>query len=138
MLHAMLLHLPPTTLQFLLPNFFFEGTKWALLGLTVELILRFSLATIVILRKGARPSVATAWVLIVIAFPLLGIFAYLLIGESRLGSRRRKAHKMILDLFNKSRYHKHDDPRAMNMSLDPIDGQIAHIAMQASHSPATS
>ena len=138
MLHAMLLHLPPTTLQLLLPKFFFEGTKWALVGLAAELIFRLSLAAIVILRKGSRPSVATAWVLIVIAFPLLGIFAYLLVGESRLGSRRRKAHKKILDLFDKALFHKHDDPRAGEIALDPIDQQIAHIAQRASHSPATS
>ena len=138
MLHVLLLLQPRTTLQFLLPNYFFEGTKWALVGIAAELIFRLSLAAIVILRKGSRPSVATAWVLIVIAFPLLGIIAYLLVGESRLGTRRRKSHKIILDLFNKSRYHKHDDPRAVAIALDPIDQQIADIALRASHSPATS
>lgn len=138
MLHAMLIHLPPTTLHFFLPNYLFEGTKWALLGLVIELILRLSLATIVVLRKGARPSVATAWVLIVVAFPLMGILAYMMVGESRLGSRRRKAHKTILDLFDKARFHKHDDPRALEIALDPIDKQIVHIAQRASHSPATS
>ncbi|MDA0214228.1 MAG: cardiolipin synthase [Planctomycetota bacterium] len=135
--HELLLHLQPTTLQFLLPNLLFEGTKWALLGLTVELLFRLSLATVVVLRKGSRPSVATAWVLIVIAFPLIGIIAYLMVGELRLGSRRRKSHKLILDLFQKSLFHKHDDPRALKIELDPTDTQIAFIAQRASQSPVT-
>ena len=98
MLHVLLLLQPRTTLQFLLPNYFFEGTKWALVGIAAELIFRLSLAAIVILRKGSRPSVATAWVLIVIAFPLVGIIAYLLVGESRLGTRRRTKHVLGIEI----------------------------------------
>ncbi len=138
MLHALLLHLPEIHADFLMTDVVFAGTRWALLGLTAELVFRIILAAIVIVRKGARPPVATAWVLVVIAFPIFGILAYLLVGESRLGSRRCKTHKLILEHFDKSQFHKHDDPRARTFRLDPIDEQIAHIAQRVSHSPAIS
>lgn len=137
MLHALIAYAQPIKLDLLIPEMFFTGTRWAVVGLVAELILRIFLAAIIIVRKGSRPTVATAWVLVVVTFPLLGILAYLLVGESRLGTRRRKMHKAILDLFDKPSFHQHDDPRAHQFHLDQSDEQIAHIAERVSHSPAT-
>ena len=109
--------------------------RWALFLLVLELLLQAFFMVLVILRKGARPSAAMAWLLVIITFPIVGIIMYLLIGESKLGSRRARVHSLILDRFDKAQYHRHDDARAHELKIDPIDMQIATIAQRASHSP---
>ncbi len=114
-----------------------EGTNWSSAIVVVEILARLTLACIVVVRKGSRPSVATAWLLVVVSFPLIGSIAYLMLGESRLGGRRRTLHRMILDRFDRPDFHRHDDPRAQDVRMDPSDLQIAHIARRVSNSPAT-
>lgn len=41
-----------------------------------------------ILRKHREPASRVAWVVVIFAFPLLGIVAYLLLGETNIGRRR--------------------------------------------------
>ncbi len=106
----------------------------ALIG--VDLLLRIAFACVIILRKGSQPSLAAAWVTIVTVLPLVGIPAYLLVGESRLGHRRREVHKRVLELFNKPHFHHHDDPRASETHLTGVDLQIARIAESVGGSPA--
>ena len=108
--------------------------QWPFWGIALDLIVRFSLACVIIVRKGSRPSVATAWVVVVVAFPLFGVIAYLLVGESHLGARRRRLHRQILAAFDRPEYHTHDDPRAHVVSLDATDTQVAAMAQRISHS----
>ncbi|MSR69865.1 MAG: cardiolipin synthase [Phycisphaerales bacterium] len=103
--------------------------------LAADLLLRVAFACLIILRKGSQPSLAAAWVTIVTVMPLIGIPAYLLIGESRLGYRRRAIHKTVLELFNKPQFHQHADQRIRAVRLDGIDLQIARIAESVSGSP---
>ncbi|MSR28306.1 MAG: cardiolipin synthase [Phycisphaerales bacterium] len=110
------------------------GASWGLWGMLVELVVRLLLACAIVIRKGSRPAVATAWIFVVLAFPLIGVIAYLLVGESHLGARRRRLHKEIVAAFDKPQYHRHDDPRAHEMALDPSDMQVATIAGRISHS----
>ncbi len=104
--------------------------------LAADLLLRIGVACIIILRKGSQPSLAAAWVTIVTVLPIVGIPAYLLIGESRLGYRRMAIHRKVLELFNKPHFHRHDDPRAHRPTLDGVDLQIARIAESVGGSPA--
>ena len=55
--------------------------------LVADWIIRLTLALRVIMTRRPVP-VSLAWILIIIWIPLLGIVAYILIGENRLGSRR--------------------------------------------------
>lgn len=100
----------------------------------IDLLLRAGFACVIILRKGSQPSLAAAWVTIVTVLPIIGIPAYLLVGESRLGYRRRAIHKSVLELFNKPHFHQHDDARAHQAHLDGIDRQLARIAESVSGS----
>ena len=104
--------------------------------LIADLLLRAGFACIIIMRKGSQPSLAAAWVTIVTVLPVIGIPAYLLVGESRLGFRRRVIHKRVLELFGQTRFHTPDDPRASDTHLDGIDRQIARIAESVGGSPA--
>ncbi len=135
MLVALASPAPLAQFDVFIPSRWTEGTSGSLVILGAEFLMRLLLACVVIVRKGSRPTVATAWVLVVVAFPLVGILAYLLIGESKLGAKRRALHRMILTRFDRPEFHKHDDPRAHEFRLDPTDIQIAHIAQRVSHSP---
>ncbi len=62
--------------------------------LALDWALRIGLAVHVIMRR--RPvSVSLAWLSIVLFVPVVGLGAYLLVGENRLGTRRRRRHDEI-------------------------------------------
>ncbi len=107
---------------------------WATWGMVVELVGRIVLTCVIVVRKGSRPAVATAWIFVVLTLPIFGIVAYLLLGECQLGAARRRLHRQIVAAFDQPRYHRHDDPRAHETALDPTDMQVAAIARHTSHS----
>lgn len=115
-------------------NFLVEHSWGSLSLMVIDLALRAVMAVVIVIRKAARPSVATAWILIVVAFPFVGVLAYLLVGESHLGRQRRRIHREILRRFDTPRYHRHDDARAHEVRIDQTDAQISRLARQASHS----
>ncbi len=49
---------------------------------------RLSLAAVIIIRSRGTPAVRLAWLVLLMAVPVVGIVAYLLFGEPRLGRRR--------------------------------------------------
>lgn len=109
--------------------------RWAALVVIVDIALRLAFACVVIVRKGSRPSVAMAWLLVVVAFPFIGIIVYLVMGESRLGSRRRRIHALVLAEIDRAEFHLHDDPRAQQFSLGPGEAQVERLARLVSRSP---
>ncbi|MBL1216055.1 MAG: cardiolipin synthase [Planctomycetes bacterium] len=54
---------------------------------TIRLIM-----TVVIVSRRRSPSAALAWLTLTYAIPLVGMGAYFLVGENRLGERRRRKH----------------------------------------------
>jgi len=115
-------------------DWFGEG-RWAVAVVAVDITLRALFACVVIVRKGARPSVAMAWLLVVVAFPFIGILIYLVLGESRLGSRRRRIHAQVLAEIDRAEFHRHDDPRAQQLSLGTSEAQVERLARLVSRSP---
>lgn len=109
--------------------------SWWQFGVALDIMLRVAGVCLVILRKGSRPQVAGSWVAVIAVLPFVGIFAYLLIGESRLGSRHRRVHKEVLARFERPEFHLHDDPATRAISMDPSDTQVARIAVSAAGSP---
>ena len=66
-----------------------------------EFALQIVMACVVLLRKGNRPHVAMAWMVVVLAVPIGGAIAYLLVGETRFGAFRIRRHaKIISGFFN--------------------------------------
>lgn len=117
-------------------QYFVEQTPWSVSLLALDFALRIFMSGVIVIRKANRPSVATAWILVVVAFPYIGVLAYLLVGESHLGAKRKRIHKAILKRFDTPKFHRHEDARTHELHLDPTDKQIEHFAYQASHSPA--
>jgi cardiolipin synthase len=64
-----------------------DFTSWAWAIIATEWFIRLSLVGLVIVRRRPVP-VSLAWITILVAAPVVGAVLYLLVGESRLGSRR--------------------------------------------------
>ena len=65
--------------------------SWSLVISVVLLLAQFFLSARVLLRRAPSAN-ATAWLLVLWLLPLLGMALYLLIGENRLGTIRRKKY----------------------------------------------
>ncbi|MDM8518806.1 cardiolipin synthase [Anaerolineales bacterium HSG6] len=75
--------------------------KFPILGVIVATIYEIGrwvirLTMLVIVPRRQQPSVATAWLLLVLFFPWLGGLLYFMVGENRLPHRRLKKHARIL------------------------------------------
>ena len=69
---------------------------WPALALVADFLIRLGMIALLLLREHKRPSSRAAWVMVILALPLLGIPLYVLIGEVRLGRRRIARHKEIV------------------------------------------
>jgi cardiolipin synthase len=97
-----------------------EKTFVALCGLALQL----TFAALVLVRRPQRQSSALAWILVVVLLPGLGIGAFLLFGDVRLGRRRRERHREIVTRV-RTLLRKH--PYARPAELDDIDRSIANL-----------
>ena len=95
----------------------------------------------VVLRPHREPASRLAWVIVVIALPLVGVVAYLILGETRISGPRREHGRNIdaaltrpegdpacLDQLGKG---PHQAPFALARTincLDPTCGNSAHLA----------
>lgn len=95
------------------------------------------MAAVVIVRKGERPSVALAWVVVVMTIPIAGVVAYLLFGEVWFGRYRMRRHAEILARLDRPEVHIHSDPRARATELGPTETQLARLAESVSNSHVT-
>ncbi|MBX3354901.1 MAG: cardiolipin synthase [Phycisphaeraceae bacterium] len=100
-------------------------------------LLQLAAAGWVVIRKGDRPSVALAWVVVVMTIPIAGVIAYLLLGEVWFGRYRMRRHKEILARLDRPEVHIHKDPRARSSTLSPVEQQLARLAESVSNSHAT-
>ncbi len=98
-----------------------------------EFALQIGMACVVLLRKGNRPHVAMAWMVVVLALPIVGLFAYLLVGETRFGAFRIRRHAKIISEVDNDTNHVHHDARTRQFQLEPEQHQIATVAQLASH-----
>lgn len=114
------------------------------LPLPVEVLIAFAEAAVlvrVLLRPHREPASRLAWIIVVIAVPLLGIVAYLTLGEIKISGRRREHGRNIdaslprppgdpacLDQLGAG---AHEAPFALARTinkLDPTCGNSARIA----------
>ncbi|WP_200385936.1 cardiolipin synthase [Thiocapsa imhoffii] len=68
--------------------------------ITFSLILHTLILTLfvvrVLLRRNRQPASRIAWILVIIAFPIIGVLAYILFGEVNLGRRRAERMRRIV------------------------------------------
>src|SRR6478752_6839287 len=75
-----------------------------------------------IVPSNRKPSSATAWLLLIVLLPYLGLLIYLLIGNPKLPERRRAqqrtATELITTAVQDARAHPDADPNVLAL-LDP-------------------
>ena len=70
---------------------FAGGIFWGL-----HFLVQFTLIVRVLLRPHREPASRVAWVVVIIALPVLGFLAYILLGEKNIGRRRKERMRLIL------------------------------------------
>lgn len=80
----------------------------------------------IVWAKGTRPNAALAWIAALFALPILGCFLYVVIGENRIGSVRRRRHARIMKAVG-SLGDEWRDPRVLASSMSTADTQMAHL-----------
>jgi len=64
--------------------------------LTLHVLIQIALIVGVLLRPHREPASRIAWIVVVIVLPVLGILAYILLGETNIGRRRvERMHEVI-------------------------------------------
>lgn len=61
----------------------------------IQYALVLAIAAFILIRSRGTPAVRLAWLVIVFAVPVIGVIAFLLVGEVRLGRRRGERHRLI-------------------------------------------
>jgi len=89
----------------------------------IHLLVQVLVILRVLQRPNREPASRIAWVVVVLALPLFGIFAYLMLGETNVGRRNQKAMKAVIREV-RERASEHAD----NVDIDPrIPPLYAHL-----------
>src|SRR6266550_3789705 len=62
----------------------------------LEALLLFLIHLAVIVRPHREPASRIAWIVMIIALPVVGMIAYLFLGETNIGRRRRRRIREVL------------------------------------------
>ncbi|MFM8697890.1 MAG: PLDc N-terminal domain-containing protein, partial [Phycisphaerales bacterium] len=89
--------------------------------------LNVCLALRIVWTKGARPTSALAWIATLFAMPILGAAIYVIIGENRIGSVRRRRHARIVVAAEAALRGGRPDPRVLAGAMSTPDLQLAHV-----------
>ncbi len=92
-----------------------------------EFALKLVVLSWVLIRRKRKPSVNLAWTMIILLIPFLGIIAYLLVGEVRLGRRRVKHYEEICDRLETARLESTTAPSS-HPNVPERFSQIAYLA----------
>jgi len=121
-----------------------ESPFTANMFLTMHVLIQVALIVRVLLRPHREPASRIAWIVVIIALPMLGILAYILLGETNIGRRRVERMREVIarlpdgadaagaDATNlqvdvPQRYaHLFQAGKTVN-GFDPIGGNRAHL-----------
>jgi cardiolipin synthase len=110
--------------------------------LALDISLQAAFVVRVLLRPHREPASRVAWVVVVIAVPLLGILAYLLFGETNIGRRRvarlRESLELLPDMGDaasedaepKHYTHLFQAGKTVN-GFDAVGGNRAHLTQDS-------
>lgn len=80
----------------------YEGLRTATMLVFMHIIVQMALVALVLLRPHREPASRIAWIVVIVALPVVGIIAYLLLGETNIGrrpyfriQRRASAHPVV-------------------------------------------
>ncbi|MGB5619344.1 MAG: cardiolipin synthase [Desulfobacterales bacterium] len=121
-----------------------QGAFTGAIFLTLHVLILIALIVRVLLRPHRDPASRIAWIVVLIVLPVLGILAYILLGETNIGrrriERRREVHSRLPDVGDvigadaanlqadvPQRYaHLFQVGKSVN-GFDPVGGNRAHL-----------
>lgn len=68
---------------------------WPIVIVLAEFAVKIVMIGFILLRRPRKPSVNLAWVMLILLLPVVGVGAYVLFGEVRLGRRRVRQYEQI-------------------------------------------
>ncbi|UCD75866.1 MAG: cardiolipin synthase [Phycisphaerales bacterium] len=71
------------------------GSVWPVTAVVLEFVIKLGFVAAILLRRRPKSASTLAWIVVILAVPLVGICAYLLVGEVKLGRRRSVRHLQI-------------------------------------------
>jgi len=77
------------------PDIALTWTHWLLVA--CELTAQLIAVCWLLVRRPRRPSVNMTWIMVIVLLPIIGVLMYLMVGEARLGRRRRQRHGRIVE-----------------------------------------
>jgi len=66
---------------------------------TLHVLLLVGFIVRVILRPHREPASRIAWIVVILSLPLIGILAYILLGETNIGRRRVERMREVISLL---------------------------------------
>lgn len=103
--------------------------SWSELFLIGEWLTRLVMVPIVVMRQS-RPATCLAWLLVICFEPFLGLAAYLLFGEIRLGRRRIRRYARKTDLPGRARRLANQAPHWVKPAIDRDQEVLVHVAQR--------
>lgn len=101
---------------------------WPLIAIIGEYLIRLGMVVVVLLRERGKPAATLAWIVLILAVPLVGAGAYLLVGGVRLGRRRIMRHRQIIARIDRAAEQSPPDRPSLETRIDPAYRQIATLA----------
>lgn len=105
-----------------------DGWQAALL-FVVGLVFQLVLAGLVLLRPPKRQASTLAWILVVVMVPVIGAILFLLFGDVRMDSRRRRRHRDIVHRVRAtlSEHWANTRPTLLPEAYQPIANLAYHV-----------
>jgi cardiolipin synthase len=100
----------------------------ALAAVIAEYAARVLVGAIILLRSRGTPTVRLAWLVVVFAVPVVGVVAYLLVGEVRFGRRRARRHRRIAERIGGRAAVHFARPEPLDELICREHSQIAYLA----------
>jgi cardiolipin synthase len=99
-----------------------SGNVMVLIGAGLHVALQLSFALRALLRPHREPAARTAWILVILTTPAVGMIAYVLFGETNIGRRRLNRYKTIV-----GQAHRSVEPALLAGRFDALDARHAHL-----------
>ena len=73
-----------------------QGSFVGIMVATLHVLIQIALVVRVLLRPHREPASRISWIVVIIVIPVLGILAYLLLGETNIGRHRVERMRKVL------------------------------------------
>lgn len=99
-----------------------SGNLMVLIGVGLHVALQLSFALRALLRPHREAASRTAWILLILITPAVGMVAYVLFGETNIGRRRLDRYRKTVELARRS-----VDPALFSGCFDALEARHVHL-----------